>query len=68
MVSSTSNTERSSIQPLIKKVIQTSELTRKEHLILSSRLLATMELSVAERNQINRIFDYIRMGRVRLLD
>lgn len=68
MVAATPKSERARIQSLVTKAIKSSQLSRKEHLMLTSSLLAAFNLTTAERNQINRVFDYIRMGKVKLVD
>lgn len=44
------------------------QLRRKDHIKLSSLLLAAFNLTAAERNAINRLFDQIRLGKVKLID
>ncbi len=43
-------------------------MTRQEHLNLTSILLAEQRLTDADRNKINRVFDYIQTGRLKLVD
>ena len=59
---------RDSVQVLTQAAIAAKQLSRQDHIRLSSLLLATFGLSTAERNAINRLFDQIRMGKVKLID
>ncbi len=56
------------VQSLVKQVLGSRRITRKEYLQLVSTLLADPELSDEERRQINRIFDYIQINQVAIVD
>lgn len=57
------------IRHLVERVLASGQLTRQEHLQLASSLLADeQKVSAADRQQINRIFDDVRMGRFKLTD
>lgn len=56
------------MQTLVQNIKQTGQLSRQDHLMLSSILLSAFELSAVERSQINRIFDDIRSGQITLMD
>lgn len=47
---------------------QTGELSRQAYLQLASALLADTSMSARDRVQINRLFDAIRAGRVKLVN
>ncbi|MEM8808301.1 MAG: hypothetical protein AAGF01_19955 [Cyanobacteria bacterium P01_G01_bin.38] len=66
MISSTPSGNQT--QMLVQKIKQTGQLSRQDHLTLSSWLLSAFELSAVERSQINRIFDDIRNGQIKLMD
>ena len=55
-------------QVLVQKIRETGQLSRQDHLTLSSLLLSAFELSTVERFEINGIFDDIRSGQVELTD
>lgn len=59
---------KDSVQVLTQAAMAAQQLSRKDHVRLSSLLLETFSLSAAERNSINRLFDQIRLGRIRLVD
>ena len=56
------------VQSLVKQVLTARRITRKEYLQMVSTLLADPELSDEERRQINRIFDYIQINQVTIVD
>jgi hypothetical protein len=55
------------IQPTVSRIIATGIMTRQEHLQLSSVLLADQKITDEERRQINRAFDYLQTGRLKLV-
>ena len=58
----------SAIHQLVDRILAGGEMTRQEHLRLTSILLAEQKLADSDRNKINRIFDYIQTGRLKLID
>jgi polyhydroxyalkanoate synthesis regulator phasin len=58
----------SAIKQLVDRIIASGEMTRQEHLSLTSTLLSAQRINDEERTQINRIFDYIQTGRLKLVD
>ncbi|UBF28572.1 hypothetical protein K9N68_12250 [Kovacikia minuta CCNUW1] len=56
------------IKQLVDGIIQSGQMTRQEHLNLTSTLLAEHRMSDEDRIQINRVFDYIQTGRLKLVD
>ncbi|WP_187329483.1 hypothetical protein [Halomicronema hongdechloris] len=56
------------IYQLVHQAIHQGRLSRCDHLTLVSAMLADATLDPLDRSQINRVFDYVRMGRVRLVD
>lgn len=53
---------------LIDQILSSGQINRQEHLYLASILLSNQKATEKERRQINRIFDYIQTGRVKLID
>ncbi len=56
------------IQSLVEEIFTAGQMNRNQHFQLASALLSNQSLSEKERRQINRAFDYIQTGRVRLID
>lgn len=57
-----------SIQSIMEKIVSTGELTRREHMRLTSTILADYKLTEEDRRYISRILDYVQIGRLRLVD
>lgn len=53
---------------LVDRILAVGEISRQEHLKLTSVLLAEQKLAASDRNKINRIFDHIKTGRLKLID
>lgn len=53
---------------LIDQILNSGQINRQEHLYLASMLLSNQKATEKERRQINRIFDYVQTGRVKLVD
>jgi hypothetical protein len=56
------------IKPLIDQIISTGKMSRKEHVQLTSAILSNPRMTDEERREINRVFDYIQIGRLKLID
>lgn len=58
----------SAIHLMVDRILTVGEMSRQEHLRLTSILLAEQKLADSDRNKINRIFDHIQTGRLKLID
>jgi formylmethanofuran dehydrogenase subunit B len=56
------------VQPLVAQIIASGQMSRKEHIQLTSAILSDQQMTNEDRQQINRVFDYIQIGRLRLID
>ena len=56
------------VKQMIEQIFSAGHISRQEHLKLTSAILSDYELTDEDRRQINRIFDYIQTGRLKLLD
>ena len=68
MYTKVNNQSESTIKTIVDRIISSGELSKKDHMLLTSTVLADGEVSDGERRQINRIFDYIQTGRLKLVD
>lgn len=55
-----------SIKTITDRIIEAGQLSRQEHLQLTSAILSDSKLSNEDRRQINLIFDYLQTGRLKL--
>ena len=65
MVKVTSNSNLP-LDRLIDRILGSGHISRQEYLHLASVLLSNQKATDKERRQINRIFDSIQTGRVKL--
>ena len=65
---SISSKSNSAIHQVVDRILTAGELSRQEHLKLTSVLLAEQKLTDSDRHKINRIFDHIQTGRLKLVD
>ncbi|HIK55670.1 MAG TPA: hypothetical protein IGS37_10970 [Synechococcales cyanobacterium M55_K2018_004] len=68
MVRSISNKAGVGIQAVLERALAQGCISRREHLQLTSVILGNQWLTEDERRQINRIFDYVQTGRLKLVD
>jgi hypothetical protein len=56
------------VKKLVDRIIFTRKLSRQDHSLLIATVLADGDISEGDRRQINRIFDYIQSGQLKLID
>ena len=56
------------LHQLVDHILAAGEISRQDHLQLTSILLAEQKLLDSDRNKINRIFDHISTGRLKLIN
>ncbi|MBE9096313.1 hypothetical protein [Tychonema sp. LEGE 07203] len=62
------NKSNLTISQMVDRIVASGKIARREHLVLTSTILSDDKISEEERHQINRIFDYIQIGRVKFID
>ncbi|MEG4631927.1 hypothetical protein QUB56_20420 [Microcoleus sp. AR_TQ3_B6] len=62
------NKSNLTISQMVERIVASGKLTRRENLVLTSALLSDDKISEEDRHQINRIFDYIQIGRLKFID
>ena len=56
------------VQPLVAQIITSGKMSRREHVQLTTAILADQQMTNDDRQQINRLFDYVQIGRLRIVD
>ena len=56
------------VRPLVDRILLSGQITRLEHLQLTSVLLSDYRVTLEERVQINRIFDSLQAGRLKFTE
>jgi hypothetical protein len=56
------------VEAIVNRIIASGEMSRQDHALLTSTVLNNSEMDEGGRRQINRIFDRIQTGRLKLVD
>ncbi len=56
------------IKPTVEQILEKGKMNRQEHIQLTSAMLSDHQMTETERRQINRVFDYLQIGRLKLED
>jgi len=56
------------ISQMVDRIVASGKIARREHLVLTSAILSDDKISEEDRHQINRVFDYIQIGRLKFID
>jgi hypothetical protein len=56
------------IKPAVEQILEAGQMSRQDHLQLTSAILSDHQMTDDERRQINRVFDYVQIGRLKLVD
>jgi hypothetical protein len=65
------NSQGQSSQPvrlIVERIINSAQLNRQEYLQLVTTFLSDYKVTDEERRQINRIFDDLQIGRLKIVD
>jgi hypothetical protein len=62
----TQSASNQGITALIERILTAGQLNRWQYLKLMSAILSNHQLSDTDRRQINRIFDYVQTGTVKV--
>ena len=68
MVWTVQNKSGATVSDLVEQILSAGQINRQEHLQLASTILSDFHLSDEERLQINRVFYFIQIGRLKLVD
>ncbi len=56
------------VKQMIEQIFSAKQISRLDHLKLTSAFLSDYDLTDEDRRQINRIFDYIQAARLKIVD
>lgn len=57
-----------SVKQIIDQILISGQITRKEHILLTSAILSDRQITEEDRRQINHIFDSLQLGRLKLVE
>lgn len=63
-----SNKMRPTIQTKIERIFQAGQISRREHLDLTSALLADHSITDRDRFHINQVIEFVQSGKLKLID
>jgi hypothetical protein len=55
------------VAKLVNRIIFSGKLSRQDHVLLTSKILGNSHISDGERRQINRVFDQVQTGQLKLI-
>ncbi|MCL1466738.1 hypothetical protein [Argonema galeatum] len=53
---------------IVDQILVAGQISRHQYMLLTSAILSDHQLTEEDRRQINHIFDYIEVGRLKLVD
>lgn len=62
------NQPKVTINQMVNRILTSGKLNRREHLQLTSAILCGQKITDEERYQVNQIFDFIQIGKIKLVD
>jgi hypothetical protein len=62
------NKSELAVEAIVNQIIASGEMSRQDHALLTSNVLNNGEIDEGEIRQINRIFDRIQTGRLKLVN
>ncbi|PLZ90759.1 hypothetical protein CI593_08475 [Fischerella thermalis CCMEE 5194] len=62
------NKSELAVEAIVNRIIASGEMSRQDHVLLTSTVLNNGEIDEGERRQINHIFDRIQTGRLKLVN
>ena len=56
------------LKQIVDRILNSGQLSRLDHLQLVTTMLSDYRVTDEERHQINRVFDDIQTGRIKIVD
>lgn len=68
MAGNNQNQFSQTLKPVVERILKTGQLSRQEHLQLVTTFLSDYKVTDDDRSQINRIFDDLQTGRLKIIN
>lgn len=68
MAGNNQNQFSQTLKPIVERILKTGQLSRQEHLQLVTTFLSDYKVTDDDRSQINRIFDDLQTGRLKIIN
>ncbi|BAY07380.1 hypothetical protein [Calothrix sp. NIES-2098] len=56
------------VKPIVDRILSSGKMSRQDHTLLTTTVLANGDINDENRRQINRIFDCVQTGQLKLMD
>jgi hypothetical protein len=56
------------VKKIVDRILRSGKMSRQDHILLTSTVFGEGDVSEGDRRQINRVFDHIQTGRLKLID
>ncbi|WP_086766849.1 hypothetical protein [Nostoc sp. 106C] len=56
------------VKQIVDRILSSGSMSRQDHGLLTSTVLANGDINDEDRRQINRIFDHVQTGQLKLMD
>ncbi|MBW4478017.1 MAG: hypothetical protein KME54_14405 [Tolypothrix brevis GSE-NOS-MK-07-07A] len=62
------NQYKLAVKKIVDRILRSGKMSRQDHILLTSTVFGQGDVSEGDRRQINRVFDYIQTGQLKLID
>jgi acetamidase/formamidase len=62
------NQSKLAVKKIVDRILRSGKMSRQDHILLTSTVLAEGNVSEVNRRQLNRLFDHIQTGQLKLID
>lgn len=68
MLSTAKNKSGITVNQMVETIMTTGQITRRQHIQLTNAILSENQITDEDRRQINRILDYLQIGKIKIVD
>jgi len=68
MLSTATNKSGLTVNQMVETIMTSGQITRRQHIQLTNAILSENQITEEDRRQINRILDYIQIGKIKIVD
>ena len=68
MLSTAKNKSGLTVNQMVETIMTSGQITRRQHIQLTNAILSENQITEEDRRQINRILDYLQIGKIKIVD
>jgi hypothetical protein len=68
MLSTAKNKSGFTVNQMVETIMTSGQITRRQHIQLTNAILSENQITEEDRRQINRILDYLQIGKIKIVD